>query len=32
MVLFASMMGFKPQPYFQADPGAQTVPKVDFGK
>ena len=32
MVLFAGMMGFGPQPYFQADPGAQQVPKVDFGK
>jgi LemA protein len=32
MVLFASLMGFKEQPYFQADPGAQQVPKVDFGK
>jgi LemA protein len=32
MVLFASLMGFKAQPYFQADPGAQQVPKVDFGK
>src|SRR5881394_1300792 len=32
MVLFASLMGFKAQPYFQADQGAQQVPKVDFGK
>jgi LemA protein len=32
MVLFATLMGFKPQPYFQADPGAQKVPQVDFGK
>src|SRR5437016_14174587 len=32
LVLFASTMGFKPQPYFQADQGAQQVPKVDFGK
>jgi len=32
MVLFAGMMGFKAQPYFQADPVAQQVPKVDFGK
>jgi len=32
MVLFASLMGFKAQPYFQADPGAQQVPKVDFNK
>jgi len=29
--LFASMMGFKPRPYFQATPGAETAPKVDFG-
>jgi len=32
MVLFAGVMGFKEQPYFQADPGAQQVPKVDFSK
>jgi LemA protein len=32
MVLFASAMGFGPQPYFQADQGAQQVPKVDFSK
>jgi LemA protein len=32
MVLFAGMMGFKAQPYFQADQGAQQVPKVDFSK
>ena len=32
MVLFAGAMGFKAQPYFQADPGAQQVPKVDFSK
>ena len=32
MVLFASAMGFNQQPYFQADPGAQQVPKVDFSK
>jgi LemA protein len=32
MVLFASMMGFKPQPYFQADQAAQQAPKVDFSK
>jgi LemA protein len=31
-VLFAGAMGFKEQPYFQADPGAQQVPKVDFSK
>jgi LemA protein len=29
--LFAAMMGFKPRPYFQAAPGAETAPKVDFG-
>lgn len=32
MVLFAGLMGFKPVPYFQADQGAQQVPKVDFSK
>jgi LemA protein len=31
-VLIAGLMGFPPQPYFQADAGAQQVPKVDFGK
>ena len=31
-VLVASLMGFKEQPYFQADPGAREVPKVDFSK
>jgi len=29
--LFARMMGFQPKPYFQAAPGAETAPKVDFG-
>ena len=29
--LFAPMMGFQPKPYFQAAPGAETAPKVDFG-
>jgi LemA protein len=29
--LFAAMMGFQPKPYFQAAPGAETAPKVDFG-
>jgi LemA protein len=29
--LFASMMGFKPRPYFQATPGSEVAPKVDFG-
>src|SRR5205809_1690453 len=32
MVLFAGAFGFNAQPYFQADPGAQQVPKVDFSK
>ena len=31
-VLIAGLLGFKEQPYFQADQGAQTAPKVDFGK
>lgn len=31
-VLIAGLLGFKEQPYFQADPGAQTAPRVDFGK
>jgi len=31
-VMIAGLMGFKEQPYFQADQGAQTAPKVDFGK
>jgi LemA protein len=31
-VLLAGLMGFKEQPYFQADAGAQQAPKVDFGK
>ena len=31
-VLIAGLMGFKEQPYFQADPGAREVPKVDFSK
>ena len=31
-VLIAGLMGFKEQPYFQADQAAQTAPKVDFGK
>jgi len=30
--LFARMMGFQPKPYFQAQAGAETAPKVDFGK
>src|SRR5262252_8833714 len=32
MVLFARATGFKPAAYFQADQGAQQVPKVDFSK
>src|SRR5215471_8567727 len=31
-VLLAGLMGFKEQPYFQADQGAQQAPKVDFSK
>ena len=31
-VLFARIMGFKAEPYFQAEPAAQQVPKVDFSK
>jgi LemA protein len=29
-VIVAGMMGFVPKPYFQATPGAETPPKVDF--
>jgi LemA protein len=29
--LFASMMGFQPRPYFEAQPGAERAPRVDFG-
>ena len=29
--LFARLMGFQPKPYFQAQAGAETAPKVDFG-
>jgi LemA protein len=29
--LFASMFGFRPKPYFQAQAGAETAPRVDFG-
>jgi LemA protein len=29
--LFASMFGFQPKPYFQAQAGAETAPTVDFG-
>jgi LemA protein len=31
-VLVAGLMGFKEQPYFQADEGARQAPKVDFSK
>jgi LemA protein len=31
-VLIAGLLGFKDQPYFQADQGAQQAPKIDFGK
>ena len=31
-VLIAGLLGFPPQPYFQADPGAQKAPTVDFNK
>lgn len=29
--LFAGMMGFQPRPYFEAQPGAERAPRVDFG-
>ena len=29
--LFASIFGFQPKPYFQAQAGAETAPRVDFG-
>jgi LemA protein len=29
--LIANLMGFQPRPYFQAQPGAETAPRVDFG-
>src|SRR5438552_10913669 len=31
-VMIAGLMGFKEQPYFQAEPGAREAPKVDFNK
>src|SRR5947208_11639444 len=31
-VIIAGLMGFKEQPYFQAEPGAREAPKVDFNK
>jgi LemA protein len=30
--LFAGIMGFQPRPYFTAQPGAETAPRVDFGR
>jgi len=30
--LIAGMMGFQDKPFFKADEGAKTAPKVDFGK
>ena len=30
--LIASAFGFAPKPFFKAEPGAQAVPKVDFGQ
>jgi LemA protein len=29
--IFARIFGFQPKPYFQAQAGAETAPKVDFG-
>jgi LemA protein len=29
--MIANLMGFQARPYFQAQPGAETVPTVDFG-
>ncbi|HEV2856743.1 MAG TPA: LemA family protein [Thermoanaerobaculia bacterium] len=29
--LFAGMMGFQPRPYFEAQPGSERAPQVDFG-
>lgn len=31
-VMIANLMGFQDKPFFKADEGAKTVPKVDFGK
>ena len=31
-VMVAGLLGFKEQPYFQADAGAREAPKVDFSK
>jgi LemA protein len=30
--LFANMFGFEPRPYFAAQPGAETAPRVDFSE
>jgi len=30
--IFAGMFGFHARPYFEADPGSQNAPKVDFSK
>lgn len=30
--LFANMFGFQPRPYFEAAPGADTAPRVDFSE
>ena len=29
--IFAKMLGFSPREYFEADPGAESAPSVDFG-
>jgi LemA protein len=29
--IFANLFGFEPKPYFEAAPGAETAPRVDFG-
>lgn len=29
--IFANMLGFSPREYFEADPGAESAPSVDFG-
>lgn len=31
-VMFASLMGFQPRPYFRSQPGAETAPRVDFSE
>ena len=30
--MIAGLLGFKEEPYFQADEGARQAPKVDFSK